>query len=287
MAEIRESYESVETVDEMAVATDVFRRSLERFQQLGDLPSPKEDSVLAIEDVHTQRVPISAQVLWTSARARDALEAFRDLSNAGDASAGVLRPFAHYALIRQACEAAALGQWLLRPHKKMKRVLRSLNLEFTHAHDAHGLLVSVNRREKNTSTEQLTRTIRRLNELKSSVSQLREIELKRIPSWTDVLTDVSPPIGKTADGHALNSPLIIWKIASAFLHGSSTSARLLSDLSQVSGFDDRRMAEMELKPSWRVLAPSFQTCVQQLLDLYERYDFLATHDYADKALSKE
>ncbi|KEP72295.1 hypothetical protein HR12_47255 [Microbacterium sp. SUBG005] len=78
---------------------------------------------------------------------------------------------------------------------------------------------------------------------------------------------------------------MVWKVASAFLHGSTTTARMLSDLEQLTDFDERRIASMEMKPSWRVLAASYGTCVQMLYDLQERYEYLATHDYGKRSVA--
>lgn len=270
----------------MEAASAVFSLSVDRLEQLGHLPAPLADSMLSIEDGHTARVPISSQVQMATARGRDALEAFRDLTVKDVNQSAVLRPFAHYALIRQACEGAALGRWLLRPNVKAKRVERSLNLEFTHDQDARNFARTMTRQPRNAASPELDRTLARLNELKDTVSQLREVELKGIPSWTDILVDISPPLGRTKGGHAPDSPVVIWKIASAFLHGSSTTARMLSDLKQLTEFDERRMASMQLTPSWRVLASSFGACVQMLYDLYERYDHLATHDYSGRAVEE-
>jgi hypothetical protein len=217
-----------------------------------------------------------------SARARDALEAFRDLTVEEANDSAMLRPFAHYALVRMACEGAGLGLWLMRPAVKARRVHRSLNLEFTHDQDARDFSATLTRQPRNQATPELDRFLARLNELKNSVSQLRELELKRIPAWSDILVDISPPLGRSTAGHAPDSPFVIWKVASAFLHGSSVTMRALSDLEQLTDFGENRMATMEMRPSWRLLAASFGTCVQMLYNLYERYEFLGTHDYAQR-----
>lgn len=262
----------------------IFAESVKRFEELDDLPGPLPGSMLSREDEHTARVPISSQVQMATARARDALEAFHDLTVAEVNPSAALRPFAHYALIRQACEGAALGHWLLRPGKKAKRVHRSLNLEFTHDHDAREFARTVSGQKRNSASPELDRSIERLNQLKDTVSQLREMELKHIPSWTDILSDISPPIGRTTKVRQPNSPLVIWKVASAFLHGSSTTTRVLSDLQQISAFNERQIASMQITPSWRLLAASYGTCVNMLHVLYGRYHFLSTHDYESRAI---
>lgn len=240
--------------------------------------------MLQIEDGHTARVPISTQVQMAAARSRDAIEAFHDLTVEEVNGSAVLRPFAHYALIRMACEGAGLGLWLMRPAVKAKRVYRSLNLEFTHDQDARDFSATFTREPRNRATPELDRFLARLNELKDTVSQLREMELKRIPAWSDILVDISPTLGRNAGGHSPDSPFIVWKIASAFLHGSSATVRALSDLEQLTDFGENRMAQMEMRPSWRLLAASFASCVQMLYDLYERYGYLATHDYAGRSV---
>lgn len=279
----RAQYENVESDEEMESANVVFNLSEMRFKELGEMADPLAGSMLDVENGHTARVPITSQVQMAAARAKDALEAFSDLT----VTAGVLRPFAHYSLIRQASEGAALAQWLLRPGVKYKRVHRSLNLEFSHDEDAREFARTYTREPRNAASPELNRTLRRLNELKDTVSQLREMELKHIPSWTDILIDISPPLGRTTGGHAPDSPLVVWKIASAFLHGSSTTVRMLSDLQQLTEFDERRIASMQITPSWRVLAASYGTCVQMLYDLHERYDYLATHDYGKRLVEAE
>jgi len=275
-------YDRIEDDEELKATSAVFLVSVQRFQRLGEHPDPLPGSMLSVDDGHTARVPISTQVQMASARARDALEAFHDLTVEEVNAAATLRPFAHYALIRMACEAAGLGRWLLRPEKKYKRVHRSLNLEFSHDQDAREFSATLTRQPRNAATPELDKFLDRLNELKNTVSQLREVELKRIPQWSDILVDISPPLGRTTGGHAPDSPFVVWKIASAFLHGSTATMRALSDLEQLTNFGPNRMATMQLSPSWRVLAASYGTCVQMLYDLYERYEHLATHDYSHR-----
>lgn len=258
--------------------------SVARFAQLPELRDPLPDSMMAVDDTHTARVPISSQVQMAFARAQDALEAFHDLTVSEVNPSAALRPFAHYALIRMACEGGGLGSWLLRPSRKDGRVFRSLNLEFTHHADARDFASTLTGAGRNTATPELDSVLIRLNELKDTVSQLRERELRPIPSWSNILIDVSPPRGRTRAGHDPDSPFVVWKIASAFLHGSSSTVRALSDLEQLGDFGVSRTASVEMRPSWRVLAASFGSCVQMLHDLSERYEFLATHNYSQRPL---
>ncbi|MBF4563427.1 hypothetical protein ITJ43_14940 [Microbacterium sp. VKM Ac-2870] len=278
------SFDRIENEAELEIASRVFNVSVARFHQLGELREPIPESMMAVDDGHTARVPISSQVQMAFGRAHDSLEAFHDLTVRGVNAAATLRPYAHYALLRMACEGAGLAQWLLRPSRKYGRVLRSLNLEFTHHEDAKEFSSILSGDRSNRASPELDRILQRLNELKDTVPQLRERQLGRIPSWSDILIDLSPPRGPRRGGHAPESPFVTWKIATAFLHGSSATVRALSDIQQRTEFGANRVASVEMRPSWRVLAASFAVCVQMLDDLSQRHEFLATHDYSQRAL---
>lgn len=256
---------------------------MRRLERVAELSIVLPGSMLAVDDGHTARVPISSQVQITTARAWDALEAFRDLTVTEINPSAALRPFAHYSLIRMACEGAGLGLWLLRPGQKAKRVRRSLNLELTHHYETWDLSHTLTGASRTRALSADDSVVRRLNELKNTVSQLREIELSTIPSWSDILLDVSPRPAPGC-GHPADSPYLVWKVASAFLHGSSGTMRSLSDLEQLTDFAENGIASMEMRPSWRMLAASFGVCVQMLCDLQDRFEYLATHDYSHRTL---
>ncbi|WP_433675596.1 hypothetical protein [Microbacterium gorillae] len=255
------------------------------YETLEPLPAPLPGSMLAIEDTHTARVPLSTQVRSAWARAYDALGGFVDMSTVADGMY-VARPFAHHALIRMACEATALGLWLLRPERKFRRVYRSLCLEYTHAGDVLGLSRTLTGAATH-NTDEHDEIVVRLNELMNTVSQLRETKLQAIPRWSDILRDISPTVPAGA-GHGADSPLVIWKTSSAFLHGSETTVRLLSEIEMLTPYEgDLKLASAQLRPSWRLLASYYQMCVELLLDLSIRYLTLGTTDYSGKDLSEQ
>lgn len=274
---------SVEQTHDLEAASRVFNMSVQRLVDAPEFIPVLPGSMLAMEDGCTARKPLSTQVQMAFARSQDALEAFRDLTVQDINSAAVLRPFAHYSLIRMACEAASLGFWLLRPGAKAKRVLRSLNLEYTHYLDSVDLEGTLTGRRRKVEELGSDSVVVRLNELKDTVSQLREMSLSRIPRWSDILVDASPT-RPPQSGHSPASPFVVWKVASAFLHGSSDTVRVLSDLEQLTDFGDDGIASVEMRPSWRVLSGCFAVCVQLLYDVEARYRELATHDYAHRPL---
>lgn len=129
------------------------------------------------------------------------------------------------------------------------------------------------------------KTIDRLNQLKDTVGPLRQVELGPPPRYTAILTAVSP---KRRDsnrvGYEISSPLVVWKVSSAFLHGSEQVVRALSDVRQMDEFTDG-VASFEITPSIQMLAVSIRTCVDLIAQLDERYIYLATHDYAGRSVS--
>lgn len=264
----------------MNSASEVFVIASWMLNAFAPLSRPRDGSALAADDAVTRTRPISAQVQMAANVALDPLEAFRDLVGQGE-----LRPFAHPTLIRQACESAGLGTWLLQPNDRNERVLRSLNLEYTHEQDAHRTAQTMMKRDVNGAQTKLDEKLQRLEEIKNGLGEgFHETKLKGIPPWTTILTDVSPPINRAAQGHGPDSPVVVWKAASAFLHGSFTTARKLSNEKHLTDFDESEVASGELTPSWQLLSGWFGTCVVMLRRLYIRYNHLATHDYCGNSV---
>lgn len=273
-------YDRIETEQDWQESLGILEHATNVFRSLPELPEIRKGSVLSVEDTHTARVPISTQVVAAYGRASDALEAMIDGMVDETNQRIVARPFAQYALLRMACEAAALAMWLIKPSKKARRVYRSLCLEKVHAEDAINLIRTIERRRSESvqrAEEGHVRLLERLDELKNSVPQLREMELGRLPRWTDILTDVSRTRAPGA-GHSVASPVVVWRIASAFVHGSSTTVRQLSDIEILGDLGDG-VSAAAIRPSWRMLAGSFGACVDLLAEVNARYAELATHDY--------
>lgn len=270
----------IETEQDWQESLGILEYATKVFRGLLELPEIQEGSVLSIEDQHTARVPISTQVVAAHGRASDALDAMIDGMVDETTQRIVARPFAQYALLRMACEGAALAMWLIKPSRKARRVYRSLCLEKVHAEDAISLIRTIEHRGSESAQraeEGHAKLLKRLDELKNSVPQLREVELGPLPSWTDILIDVSPTRPPGA-GHSVASPVVVWRVASAFVHGSSTTVRLLSDI-EILGELGGGMSAAAIRPSWRMLAGSFMACVLLLREVSERYTYLATHDH--------
>jgi hypothetical protein len=132
--------------------------------------------------------------------------------------------------------------------------------------------------------------IARLVELKDALGDLRQKELGRPPRYTEILASVFKRSGGQEAGgratYSLDSPLIVWKISSAFIHGNEQVTRNLSDMNQVTEFRGG-MANFEATPSFRVIAQLVQSCVALLAELEEWYRYLATHNYAGRLVDGE
>lgn len=190
-------------------------------------------------------------------------------------------PFSLYSLIRAAVEAAAVAMWLVKSSKKADRVFRALQIAFRDTNETLRFAELLKGRGGASPAREATqRTIDRLNELKNTVGPLRQVELGNPPTYTTILTSVSPK-RRGEVGHELSSPLIVWKASSGFLHGSDQMVRALSDIRQIDDFEEG-IASFEITPSIQMLAVSIRTVVDLIAELDERYMFLATHDYAQR-----
>src|SRR5699024_2482656 len=97
-----------------------------------------------------------------------------------------------------------------------------------------------------------------------------------------------PPHGCSSKGYGGNpAPLVIWKMASTLLDGSSEQLiRSLSDIRKVFDFNDVA-ASFEIRASIQLIAASIHGIVDLISDLDERYIYLATHDHANKRTQGE
>ncbi len=82
----------------------------------------------------------------------------------------------------------------------------------------------------------------------------------------------------------MDTPLVIWKIASGFLHGNSSIMRRLSDVEQVSDWQEG-LASFQLTPKWALIAGSMVVCVRELRRLDGRVNELSTTDYAGRVIA--
>ena len=271
----------------MQLAIRAIQLARVRYRELADqLPPPLAGSMLEVERAHTAREPVDTLVMTHRARASENLDRVFEMMIDNDNERLLAYPFSLYSLIRTAVEAAATSMWLIKSSKKSDRVLRALQLGYRNTQEAlrfaelimgKGAAAPARRRAE--------KTIERLNYLKDTVGPLRQVELGPPPRYTAILTAVSPK-SRDSDraGHALSSPLVVWKASSAFLHGSEQVVRALSDVRQMDEFTDG-IASFEITPSIQMLAVSIGTCVDLIAQLDERYQYLATHNYAGRSVS--
>lgn len=258
-----------------------------RYQRLADqLSPPAAGSMLDLERAHTAREPVDTLVMTHRARSTENLDRVFEIMIDNDNEQLLAYPFSLYSLIRTAVEAAATSMWLIKSSKKSDRVLRALQLAYRNAQEALRFAELIKGRGGAAPVRNGTeKTIERLNQLKDTVGPLRQLDLGPPPSYTAILTAVSPKSrGRTRSGYEVSSPLVVWKASSAFLHGSEQVMRALSDVRQMNEFTDG-VASFEITPSIQMLAVSIRTCVELIAQLDERYEFLATHDYAGRLVS--
>ena len=271
----------------MQPAIWVIQQAQITYRGLADqLDPPRSGSVLDMERVHTARESIDTLVMANRARARENLDRLFEMMIDEDNARLLAYPFSLYSLIRPAVEAAATAMWLIKSNKKKDRVLRALQLSYRSYREAVRFAELIKGKDGAApAREGIARIVARLNQLKDTVGVLRQVELGSPPRNSAILTAISPksPTGGRG-GYSLSSPLVVWSVASAFLHGSEQVVRGLSDIRQVDEFTDG-IASFEVTPSVQMLAISIKTCVELIVALDERYDYLALHDYAGRPVS--
>jgi hypothetical protein len=274
---------------DVQIAIKYLKKVKEQYDQLGEQIAPLPGSVLHVERRHTAYTPIDTAVAEFRARATDNLDQLFESMMDEENGLLVARPYAQYSMIRAAIESAATALWLIQSESKATRVLRCLQLSYRDANDRHSFSVIVRNRKKPgavlSESERRDNVIKRLNELKDTVGQLKQRELGYPPKCTEILSSVSEAHRPKGDPptYDLTSPLIVWKISSAFLHGNSHTVRALSDVRQLTEFTEG-IAQFEVTPNLGLIAGSIGTCVSTLLRLDERYTRLATRDYAGRPI---
>lgn len=272
--------ESDEQVDR---ATSAIQAARVQFSELVDqLPPPLSGSMLDTERNHTRREPLDSLVMAHRARATENLA--RMFETMIDESSGQFRayPFSPYSHIRTAIEAAAMSMWLIKSSRKSDRVFRALQLAYRNSQEAVQFSeVMFGKDAAAPAIRMAAKSTERLNQLKDSVGPLKQRELSPPPPYTVILKAVSPKSGgqNRRPGYPVSSPIAVWKLSSAFLHGSEQVMRALSDVRQMDEFAEG-VASFEITPNVQVLAVSIRACVDLIAQLDERYTYLATHDYA-------
>ena len=274
-----------ETAEQMEAATRLLMLARERFRGLGDLSNPKAGSVLALENAATAFDPIGDQVTRHRARATDSLEMLLDAMIDDERGTMSARPMAMYALIRMSIEASGVANWTLQSSRKADRIFRSLQVAYVHLRELADLadVVSADDRACPYREFRAEKELR-LEGLKDAVAVLRQKELKGPPKLWQIMSSVSPT-QRPREPHAVHSPYVVWKICSAFLHGSDHITRLLGDVRQLSTSEDGRSAEFEMTPSWQLLCSCVMVCVTELERLDERVRELGRRDYGGRTLA--
>lgn len=260
-----------------------------------DLVVVRPGSVLDMESRHTAYEPTASRVQALRNVALDNLQlVFRDVLGTDEQraldpenQAVSAYPFSSYPPIRAAVEAAATALWVIQPATKALRVIRTLQLSYRDAVDrgnlAAALGASADRRQ--VEDARTARTVARLNELKDSVPTLRQKELGNPPKYTAILKAASRPWTARYEGMNSITPFLIWKISSAYIHGSTYVLRDFSDVRQLEEFVDGH-AQFELTPKMALLAVSLLTAVQLLERLDQRFAELATLNHAHREVAE-
>lgn len=278
------AHDRQETEAEEQLAIRVLGRAHDQFLALPeDIPSPLRGSPLFKERAHTAREPIDAMVAAQRAKAMDNLGRLFYLM-LDESNAQVLAyPYSGYSLIRTAIESAAVGLWIIDPNVRATRVFRALQRAHQHEMDALDFIKLIGDSDVTRSAqERYNRVFQRLVQLKDTLGPLQQRELGVPPTYTVILKSLSPmPRGTQYD---VTSPVVAWKISSAFIHGSETVIRSLSDIRQVTDYDEG-IATFEITPSLRLTAGIVATCVVLLERLDARYLHLATRDEAGRPIA--
>lgn len=219
------------------------------------------------------------------ARAVDNLERAFDLMFDVQNDRVLASPYSLYSLIRRAIESAALGVWVLDSEHTADRVLRSLQLTFRDTNDRRQFVELVApdpyvAKER----ERVEKIVARLTELKNTVDMLGQTQLGNPPQYTEILRSVSEPSTRNGPGrYSLISPLVVWKMSTAFIHGSGQLVQALSDFRQVTEFTEG-IADVEVTPSMQILAGCIHATVKLIVRGDARFTHLATHDHDGRAI---
>ncbi|RWR16796.1 hypothetical protein D8Y23_12810 [Microbacterium enclense] len=276
------SHDRQETAEEEQQAIRVLAEARSSLSALApDLPEPSVGSVLRLERVNTAREPIDAMVLGQRARAVDNMaRLFSLMFDAREKEHVKVYPYSGYSLVRAAIESAAVGLWLIDPVTKPARVLRALQRSYLHEVEALKFIELVaDRAAVEGARRRHDRIVNRLVELKNTVGPLRQRSLGSPPAYTDILKSISEKDPLDRRRYAVTSPLVAWRISSAFIHGSETVIRSLSDIRQVGQFEEG-IATFEITPSLRLIASVSASCVSLIGRLDARYMQCATHDHS-------
>ncbi|WP_156475701.1 hypothetical protein [Pseudoclavibacter helvolus] len=256
------------------------------FESLAEVPTPLPGSILAVEgERHTTFERIDVVSSKHRARARDNLERLFELM-IDDGNARILSyPYALYSLIRTAIESAALSYWVIEPDKKASRVERCLRLTFRDTNDRYDFVASIAPASvRRAESARKTKTLTRLSELKDTVGALKQKHLSDPPRYSDILRSMSDR-SRHGSPHtfAIDSPYVVWKMSSAFIHGSGQVIDILSEMRQVTEFQDGQ-ASAEITASYQALATATLAIVRLIYRAEVRYTYLATHDHSKRPL---
>lgn len=271
-----------ESDEHMQLAIRAVQVARQRFLKLPEqLDSPVTGSMLHLEREHTKRGSTDTLVMGHRARARENLEWIFDMMVDEEGERLLAYPFSLYSLIRAAVEAAAVAMWLVKSSKKADRVFRALQVDFRDVNETLKLAELLKGKSgAKPARVATTKSIERLNELKNTVGSLRQMKLGNPPTYTAILTVISSK-ERGAEGYDISSPLIVWKAASAFLHGSDQLVRAFSDIRQINDFEEG-VASFEITPSIQMIAVSLLAIVDLIVELDARYIYLSTHDHAQR-----
>ena len=268
------AHDRQETEGEITQAAAIATKARASFYAIPTLHKPFDGSRLAFEDAATAYDPISALVVSSAARASDCLRQFFGFVNP-DEGQFVSSPFAHYALLRPSIEAAATAVWLIQNEKRNERIIRALRLSWHHAGEASQLVQTLGG-PKDTGDKVRSR----LTALRDQVPALRQLDLAKFPKYSAILSSITIP-RPPGDKRPIETPLFLWKLASAFIHGSGHLVRHLSDVRQVTEWSSG-VASFEVTPSLRLQAVMAAAATEILVQASRRYLELATTDYASK-----
>ena len=274
-----------ESEQEMAIATRLLQMLRDRLATVPETtPAPFVGSILHEERRYTAREPIDMLIASNRTRARDNLDRVFSLMIDDAGERVIAYPYSIYPLIRASIESSATGLWIIQSDRRNDRVMRALQIAYRNNLDGLSLIRLFGSAQVIADEEARVRRVEdRLNELKDQIPHLRQRTLTGPPKYTDILKAVSPRLEARSDRFEFASPVSIWKMSSSFIHGSDNVTRVLSDVRQLSEFNNG-VANFEVTPKIQLLALGVAECIQLLLRLDDRYAHLCTHDYGGRTV---
>ena len=234
---------------------------LTALEQQIEILEVSDRSSLAGDRTATQYNPIPDQVIGLLGAATDHLRAVQVTV---EDSGGKILAMSLFTLVRSAIEMSGTGLWILEPRSRDDRVLRSFELTWDNRRQVRSVKTGLGLDPANDVG--FKRMQERVEQLIDARPQIRGRRISKVTSVTDRLTSIEGLVPNLVE-----SPLILWQMASGIAHGNTSMMRNVLEVRQL-GPSVAGSASFELTTSVVTLAMFYDaalTLVARLVQLHE------------------